>query len=233
MSKLKLMYDVINTMKDKEAIKGILSLEGTKDQTKIFGFVNEFEKNLDSGETKLKISTELDYNGKKVKHDSQTEFTQQGCHGHGHHMQHMQHGFMGHMHHHRQVSLEGHEDLKCAGLKGKLTKLAYMLNILNQIKVEEQADQSVLVSLSLKEIPDDLKKVFQERMNHHAIPEHREHHGLMKEFFTLQEPEVQFKLWVREAKDVERILFTVEGKQKNDPQEIHDLKFKAELKLLN
>ncbi|WP_407312791.1 hypothetical protein [Desulfosporosinus sp. SB140] len=228
MSKLKLMYDVINTMKDKEAIRGTLNVEGIKDETKIVGFVNEFEKNLSTGETKVKINTELDYNGKIVKHESQTEFTSLGCHGH-----HRHHGFMKHMHHHRHGCIEGHDDLKCAGIKEKLTKLAYILNILNQIKVDEKEDQSVLVSLNLSDIPDEVKKVFQERMSQHPMPEHHEHHGLMKELFSLQKPEIQFNLWISKAKDVEKIIITIEGKQDNDPNDSHELTFKAELNLLN
>ena len=251
MSKLKLMYDVVNNMKDKEVIKGVLNVEGTKDQIKILAIVNDFEKNLNSGETKLKVSTELDYEGKKVKHESQTEFTMPGGHGcHGHHMHamlHRQHGPMGHMRHHRfgqggPEGFQGPEGFRPAGMRDKLSRLAGFLNILNQIKVEENEDQSVLVALNLKELPPELKKVMQERMNHHAMfaqqgqleqPEHFGHHGFMKEFFTLQEPEIQFNVWLNKARDVEKVLFTLTGKQKNDSAESHELKFKAELNLAN
>ena len=56
MSKLKIMVDVINTMKEKEVISGTFKAVGIKDQVEIGHFINEFEKNLTNGETKVKIS---------------------------------------------------------------------------------------------------------------------------------------------------------------------------------
>lgn len=228
MSKLKLMYDVVSTMKDKEAISGALKVEGKKDQTKIASFVNEFTKDLSNGETKVKISTDLDYDGKKVKHESQTEFTIQGCHGK------MHHGFMKHMHHHNHHGHhcgENHDDLKCGGIKGKLTMLAFVLNIFNQIKVEENEDKSVLLSLNLNEIPDEMKKVFQERFSQRTMPEHQHHHSFMKEFFTLKEAKIEFNIWINKAREVEKIVVTVDGEQIDELNENHDLSLKAELSL--
>ena len=222
------MYDVISTMKEKEVIKGIFQAEGKKDQVKIAGFTNEFEKNLSSGETKVKISTQLDYDGKKVKHESQTEFTMQGCDGH------MHHGFMKHMHqhhhnHHNQC--QNHEDIKCGGIKGKLTKLAFVLNIFNQIKVDEKEDKSVVLSLHLNDIPDDIKKVCQARLSERKIREDHQHHGFMKEFCTLKDPEVGLNVWITKTKEVEKIVVTVDGKQIDELNQNHDLNLFAELRL--
>ncbi|ODA40352.1 hypothetical protein [Desulfosporosinus sp. BG] len=230
MSKLKLMYDVVNTMKDKEAISGALKVEGMKDQTKIVNFINQFEKNLSTGETKVKLSTELDYDGKKVKHESQTEFTMQGC------QRKMHPGFMRHMrhHHHSHHCAENYDDLKCGGIKGKLTKLAFVLNLFNQIKMEEKDDKSVILSLNLNEIPEDMKKAIQERMSQRAMSEHQQHHhGFMKEFFSLQEPKIELNLWISENREVKKILVTVDGKQMNDLDENHNLNLKAELCLFS
>lgn len=235
MSKLKLMYDVINTMKDKEAISGALKVEGMKDQTKIANFTNEFEKNLVTGETKVKLSTELDYDGKKMKHESQTEFTMQGCHRHGHH------GFMNHMHHMHRMN-HGHQgshcgehfDVReCGGIKAKLAKLAFVLNIFNQIKLEEEEDKSVFLSLSLNEFPDEMKKAFQERMSLRTMPEHHQHHGFMKEFLTLKEAAVELNVLVGKNREIEKVTLTVDGKQLNELNESHDLNLKAELCLLS
>ena len=221
------MYDVINTMKDKEVISGTFQAEGKKDQTKIVSFVNDFEKNLSNGETKVKISTELDYDGKKVKHESQTEFTMQGCCPGDRH-----HGFMKHMHHHHnQHCGQNHENVKCGGIKGKLTKLAFVLNIFNQIKVDEQEDKSVILSLNLNEIPDELKKVLQERMGHKTMPEHHQHHTFMKEFCTLKDPKIEFNLWINETREVEKIMLTIDGKQVDELNETHDMNLAVELRL--
>lgn len=237
MSKLKLMYDVINTMKDKEVINGALKVEGKKDETQVVSFVNEFEKNLVNGETKVKISTELDYDGKKVKHESNTEFTMMGCHGK------MHHGMMKHMHyhnHHGHHCGENQDDPRCGGIKGKLTKLAFVLNVFNQIKVEENEDKSVILSLSLDDIPDEMKKVFQERCSQRTTSEHqhphgssegKHHHALMKEFCTLKDPKIEFRVLINKIREVEKILVTVDGKQINELNENHDLSLKAELNL--
>lgn len=226
MSKIKLMYDVINTMKEKEVISGTFQAEGKRDQIKIASFTNEFEKNLSNGETKVKISTELDYNGKKVKHESQTEFTMQGCCPGDRH-----HGFMKHMHHHRH-SDQNHEEIKCGGIKGKLTKLAFVLNILNQIKVDEKEDKSVILSLNPNEIPTELKKVFQERMSHNTMPEHHQHHAFMKEFSTLKDPKIGFNLWINKTREIEKFVVTVDGKQIDELNETHEMNLKAELCLV-
>lgn len=224
MSKLKLMYDVISTMKEKEVVSGIFQAEAKKDLIKIFGFKNEFEKNLANGSTKVKISTELDCDGKKVKHESQTEFAMQGCTGH------MHHGLMKHMHHHHHNQNPG--DIRCGGLKGKLTKLAFVLNIFNQIKVDEKEDKSAVLSLNLKDIPDDVKKVCQERLSERKMSEHHQHHGFMKEFCTLKDPEVGLKVMITNTQEVEQIVVTVNGKQIDELNETHDMSLLAELNLI-
>jgi len=228
MSKMKLMYDVINTMKEKDLITGVFKAEVKKDQIKIIGFNNQFEKNLANGETKCKISTEIDCNDKKFKHESQTEFTSQGCQGKMHRgfMQHMQH-----MHHHHQPSDQNYEDIRCGGIKEKLTKLAFVLNVFNQIKVDEKEDKSIVLSLNLNEIPEDIKKVFQERMSQRTMSEHHQHHGFMKELSTLKDPKIELNLCITKNKEVEKIMLTVEGKQIDELNENHDMNLFAELSL--
>ena len=232
MSKLKLMYDVINIMKEKEVINGTFQAEVKKDQIKIAGFTNEFAKNLSNGETKVKISTELDYDGKKVKHESQTEFTMHGCCS-----EHSHHSFMKHMHHHnhnRQNDCQNLEDIKCGGIKGKLTKLAFVLNVFNQIIVDEQEDKSVILSLDLNEIPDEMKKAFQERMSQRKMHEdhHQHHRGFMKAFCTLNDPKIGFKLWINKTREVEKIVVTVDGQQLDELNENHEMSLLAELRLI-
>jgi hypothetical protein len=131
MSKIKLLYDVITTMKDKESCRGKLKVEGSKDQVKIFGLDNEFEKNMADGRVKAKVTLEMDNDGKKVKHESTTEFEGCGSHGTGHR------GFMGHMFSHHchgqhpdQGQTGGCGEIKRCGIKEKLSRLACMLNVL-------------------------------------------------------------------------------------------------------
>jgi len=223
------MYDVINIMKEKEVISGTFQAEAKKDQIKIASFTNEFEKNLSTGETKVKISTELDCDGKKVKHESQTEFTMQGCAGHRHH------GFMKHMHYHHNHhnnSCQNHDDVKCGGIKGKLTKLAFVLNIFNQIQVEEKEDKSVILTLALNELPEDFKKAIQERMSQKEMSGGHQHHGFMKEFCTLKDPKIGLSLWINKMKEVEKVVVTVDGKQIDELNENHGMNLFAELRLV-
>lgn len=228
MSKLKIMYDVINKMKEKEVVNGTFKAIGMKDQVEIGHFVNEFEKNLTSGETKVKINAEFECEGKKLKHDSQSEFTMQGCSSHKHH------GFLKHMHHHSpHAHLEGQiqSDHKCCGIKGKLSKLAFMLNVLNQIKVDEKEDKSVILSLNLTEMPEELTKLFHGKMRHTAMPENHPHHAFMKEFCTLIDPKVGVNLWINKVREVEKIVVTVDGSQIDALKENHEVSLKAELNL--
>jgi len=230
LSKLKIMVDVMNTMKHKEVVSGTFKAVGTKDQVEIGHFNNEFEKNLTNGETKIKLSAEFDCDGKKLKHDSQSEFTMQGCCRHKHHgfMKHMHQ--MHQMHHHTsQIGGQNQGEHKCCGIKGKLTRFAVMLNILNQIKVDEKEDKSVILSLNLNEIPKELKKLLHEKMSQHTKPENHPHHGFMKECGTLNEPKIELNIWINKAREVEKIVVTVDGNQIDDLNENHDVSLKAEL----
>lgn len=226
MGRLKIAYDVINSMKEKEVVSGTFTAVGTKDHVEIGHFVNEFEKNLTNGETKVKISTEFDCDGKKLKHDSQSEFTMQGCSSHKHH------SFMRHMHHHNtDVSGQNQEDHKTCGMKGRLAKLALMLNVLNQIKVEENEDESALLTLNLNELPEELKKVFQGKMSHHPKLENHPHHDFLKTLCTMSDPKIGLNIWINKAREVEKIVVKVDGNKIDGLNETHDLSLKAELLL--
>jgi hypothetical protein len=133
-------------MKEKEAFKGTLKAEGIKDNAKKFSFNNEFEKDISTGQTKAKIITDVDCDGTRVKHESSTEFySKDGCkHMHRHIMSQMQ-------------SCHG----KC-GIKEKLTGIAFVLSMFNNIKVEEKEDKSYNLTLKLSDIPEDLKKSIHE-----------------------------------------------------------------------
>ncbi len=106
-----------------------------------------------------------------------------------------------------------------------------MLNVFNQIKVDEKEDKSIVLSLNLNEIPEDIKKVFQERMSQRTMSEHHQHHGFMKELSTLKDPKIELNLCITKNKEVEKIMLTVEGKQIDELNENHDMNLFAELSL--
>jgi hypothetical protein len=66
LNKIKLMYDVAKAMKEKQIFIGSLEVDAKKDQTGFFALKNEFEKNLVSGQVKVKINTALNHEGEQV-----------------------------------------------------------------------------------------------------------------------------------------------------------------------
>src|SRR5690242_20088982 len=123
MNKIKLLYDVAMTMRDKEKVEGILTAQVRKDKEEVFSLRNEFGKNS-SGEASAKVSCELNLEGSRVKRESLTEFSTPGdCRQHG--------GLFGKFfrHHHAK-----HE---CCGIKGFFSRIALALGILSSLQVEE------------------------------------------------------------------------------------------------
>lgn len=225
MNKIKVLYDVVKTMKDKDFFNGTLSVEGRKDQVKIFGFNNEFEKNITDGQVKAKINLELDHEGKKVKHESSTEFNMHNLHGHCHH------GFMNHMrfhhcHGHQHNHMEG---MKRCGIKEKLTKFTLLLNILNSIKIEEQKDKSLLLALSFDEIHEDIKKIIHEKLQHKKMHQNDDVHCAVKEFSCMENPNASLNILINKNNEVEKIALKIDGKQKDELNEIHQMNLNAEL----
>ncbi|MHB9094627.1 MAG: hypothetical protein ACYC21_08135 [Eubacteriales bacterium] len=217
MNKFKLFYDVLTTMKDKEVITGTLKVGGKKDMNKVFSLENEFEKNMVNGQTKIKLVTEMDCEGKKVKHESNTEFEMQGCPGHRHHC------LMRHMHHHHN------HGVKC-GMKERLNKIVFLLDILKSIKFDEKEDQSVILSLSLNEIPEDMKMAVHEKMNNESTHTCNGHH-FMKEFHNMENLNFDINLTINKNKEIEKIEFTAIGEQKVGLSDFHKMNIDAELNL--
>lgn len=215
MNKLKLLYDVVKTMKNKEVLNGVLNVELQKDQSKIFFLQKEFEKNMLTGQTKAKISTELDYEGKKVKHDSNTEFNVSCCDEKSHH------GFMKHMHHHHAG--------KCGGVKGILSKIALALSILNNMQTKEQENNVTVISLNVNELPEEMKASIREKMGHACSCQHHGHHGLLKEFCTIEDCNVMLNMFINRNFEVEKIVINYDGTQVGEQKDQYEMKARAEL----
>ena len=231
MSKIKLLYDVITTMKDKESCSGNLKVEGSKDQIKIFDLDNEFEKNMADGRMKAKVILEIDKDGKKVKHESSTEFDGCGVHGTGHH------GFMGrmfsrhcHEHHPNHSHMGTCGDIKLCGIKEKLSRLACMLNVFSSMKVKEQEDKSTVLSLNFDEIPGELKKMIHEKLLQKKLQHEHGHKCVCKEFSTMEVLTAGLNILINKNKEVEKITLSIKGKQKDDLNALHHLDLQAELR---
>lgn len=221
MNKIKLMYDVVKTMKEKNVFKGTLKVEGTKDEQRIVSFDNVFEKNNLTGQTKAKINTEVDCEGKKMKMKNSIDCELPGCHS--------PHGFMKHIHHH-------HHRGKTGGFKDGLSRVAVLLSILNNIKTEEQEDKSVVLSLELADIPEDVRETIHEKMYngckyHETLHGNHDHHLFMKEFHSMKKTDFNLKIFINKNYEIENINLEVKGGQTNNEDEKHDLKFTAVLGL--
>ncbi len=215
MNKLKLLYDVVKTLRDKEVINGVATVEVQKDQGRIFYVKNQFQKNLVTMQNTATITSEIDYEGKKVKHQSTTEFTNL-CPGNG-----TRHKLFKHMHH------AG----KCGGLKARLTKLAFVLGILNNIKAEEQEDKTILVTLEMTELPEDIKTVIQEKMSHAESCHTQDQCCFMRELCCIEKGKFSFAMSVNKNYEIEKIVIAFDGVQQNAENEQHALDIVAELQL--
>lgn len=215
MNKLKLLYDVVKNLRDKEMINGALTAQVQKDQGKIFYLKNQFEKNLVTMQTTATVNSEVDYEGKQVKHQSTTEFT--------HHCsdKSMRHKLFNHMHHGR----------KCGGLKAKLTKFAFVLGLLDRMKAEQQENKTTLVTLEITELPEDIKSLIQEKMNHMESRQNHDRCCFMKELHYIEKGNFSLAMSVSKDDEIEKIVITFDGVQHDEENKEHVLAIVVELEL--
>lgn len=217
MNKIKVLYDVFKTMKEKEVFKGNVKLEAAKGDVKVLSFSNEFETNTKSGETKANINVDLDAEGKKVKHESNSEFNIKDCPHHGFHR-----GM--HMHHNHGMNMQGIHGH--GGIKGHLSKAAFILNLINNVEVEEK-DEKAIISLELKEVFKEIKDMHKEchkGMDEQKIMEHikqmkegndsgfHKHHKFIKELLCSEDSNPLLKIYVNKNNEVEKAIISSEGK---------------------
>lgn len=215
MNKIKLLYDVVKALREKDVLNGVATAEVQKDQVRIFYIKNEFQKNLLTMQTKANITTEVDYEGKKVKHQSTTELTNH-CPGHGIH-----HRGFGHMH---------HTDRKCGSIKGKLSKVAFLLSLLNNLQASEQENKTTLITLELSEMPADIKTLIQEKMGQDDSYHDHDRNCFIKEFCAIEKGNFSFAMTVNKSSEIEKIVITFDGTQ-NKEQEQHVVSIIADLQL--
>ena len=245
MNKLKLMYDVVTTMKDKEVFNGTLQLTGNHGGVKVVDFWNEFEKNTATGQVKTKIRAELNHDGKQVKHESCTEFTNPCCdhkfHSfemHCHHFARQPHGHLnwhqhGHPHgqmhgdpnghheghHHPHANLHMHLVSGGGCFKDKWNKLAFILKTLNDIEIEEKEDGCTL-ALSLNDLPEHLHECCKEKMAAQVLLKPDEHHQQMAKLLCMENPQIMLKLHINCNHEIEKVLLDITGQTKCDSLEV-------------
>lgn len=215
MNKIKVLHDVFKTMKEKEVFKGNIKFEAAKGDLKVFSFSNEFETNTKSGETKANINVDLDAEGKKVKHESNSEFNIKDCPHRGFHR-----GM--HMHNHgmNMHGMRGH-----GGIKGGLSKVTFILNLLNNVQIEEK-DENAIISLQLKEVFKEIKDMHKDchkGMDQEKIMENirqmkesddrgfHKHHKFIKELLSSEDSDATLKIYANKNNEVEKVEISSTG----------------------
>jgi hypothetical protein len=211
MNKIKAIYDVVKTMKEKKEREGVLQVKVEKDGQQVLKFSNEFHHSGD-GNTKCHLQSEWNYDGNEGKHESTTEFKRDNEHGCPFHR--------GFRKHHGHFS-HGHGP----GFKSKADILLCFLKLLNDLKVEEQGEK-ILFSMELDEAVGKMKEKIKERMNgncengpfHGAYPGH--HHPqkgkLMKELMLMENPHILVNAVANKNKEIEKVTITIQGRYEKD-----------------
>jgi len=212
MNKLKLLYDVVKTLKGKEAITGLLMVEVQKDQTKIFSLQNEFNKNMLTHHVKAKLSTELDYEGKAVKLQGNSEFTMPHCSRHGKHSGRQ-------FHHHNEKLHQGR-------FMGKLAKLAFAFSVLDALQATKQDDGTFVLALNANDLPEEIKIRLREKIARFSA--HHAPHNLMKECDAIEQLNFVTNMFINKNYEVEKIAATLTSTRTNEQSE-HDLNAQIEL----
>lgn len=219
MNKIKILYDVFKTIKSKEVFNGTLTAEAVKGQKKVFSIDNTFEKNKKSGFKKVTTNSEVDCEGKKIK--LQNSFELEGCECKGHEC------FMKHIHEHNKCN---------SGVKDCFGKITFALGVLNSLKVLEQQDKSIILSLQPADMPEDLKAAFCEHIKeccekHKCVDEDNCKHKFMKEFHNMEKTDFNFKVFINSKSEIEKVSLEIDAAMKDENNEKSDVKINAEVAL--
>lgn len=201
MNKIKLLYDVFKTMKEKEAFDVNIKVDAAKGEEKVLSLSKEFITNTTTGESKAKINSEFNCDGKKVKHESNTEFNMKDCKHHklNHHMGHHGRGCCGH-----------------GGIKAKLSKITFILNVLENLKAEEKDGISIL-SLNLKDIINEIKDQHKGLAEHHKnlhvkeMGDHHKHCEFIKALLCSENSNAELNIYINKNNEVEKIEVSAKG----------------------
>jgi hypothetical protein len=213
MNKLKLLYDVARTMRNKDKVVGVLTALVRKDQEELFSTRTEFSKSA-TGEASAKVSCELNLDGSRVKRESLTEYTSAGdcCDGRG---------LFGKLFRHH------HGTKECCGIKGFFTKISFALGILSSLQAEEQGNGGAVISLKVSDLPDELHKLLLEKMNQkHTC---HSHCCILTESDKLEALDGVIVLTVNKGREIETFTVNLDGRLHNAANEQQTLSASAEV----
>ncbi len=198
MNKIKLIYDVAQTMKNKESVNTNLKFNLTKNDEKVAAFDGEFNKCLCS----------------------------YGKRPHGH-MPHGHHGFhKEECRDFRNVKEEGYEVQKAPSkLKGAFSMMSVFFGLLDSLEVIENNDGSAIVKLTDKDINDDLRETIKEIKSKKMEMAEAYGHGPMNHMKDVENLEFSVEISINKAKEIEGI--SIEANGKNEKEELMKLNLNA------
>lgn len=213
MNKIKVIYDAVRKMKNKDSIKGTLKVEALRDQDKIFENSYSFERNGQGCKVKGKTMLEADCDGKKIKLENTIDLLKEGRCEHQHFHHHMAHD--------------------CC-MKGGPGSITTVLGILSSIRLEEKEDGSAVLSLEAADMPEDLKADICEAMKqchtHRAAVEgSKEQHMCMKELHGMEVTDFALKVVINKSSGIEKVTIDLKGEKKHGEAGKQQMKLAAEL----
>jgi hypothetical protein len=115
-----------------------------------------------------------------------------------------------------------------------LSALAYILGLIDQVKIEELENNALALSLKIDEMPEELMKHIHGRFQRCTSDEEssgQEHCSCMSDLISTEKPVIAINIQLNQDRAIERIVVTAEGKQKNKLGEVHEMSLRAELNL--
>lgn len=196
MNKIKLLYDVIKTMKERKECKG-----------------------------EIKIDFLCEGDEKKIKHSSVTEFDVKDCHSHHECCSY----FHGRVHEHfRQM----HEGKQCCGMKEKLTFLAFLLKLIDNMDVKEIDGNSVEMVLKIDGIPEEFKQAIHEKFQDIELADSDvdvKHRKIMQNIITSDNVKIQLNVLVNEKREIQKLILQANGGIKNNDLGSHEFRHSIEI----
>ncbi|BCS55065.1 hypothetical protein [Geobacter sp. SVR] len=214
MNKIKLLYDVTRAMRNQKKISGVLQAQIRKDQEEIVSLRNTFETG-EAGKTRITASSELNLDNGHVTRESTTEFDfpghdRPGC-GMLHRLFQRHHGSHG-----------------CCGIRGLFGKLSLVFGILSSLKVEEKGDGAAVISLDLDELPDELSKMFLDKMQYKN--DCLAHHGFLKEHLKAESLNGTLVVTVNRDRIIETITINATSAARDENDARHTMAADAEVR---
>lgn len=213
MKKIRLLYDVVKTMKNMEKIDGVLTVGVQKDQEAVFSLQNKFEKDQ-AGKVKANVTSKMNMSGEDLTRESTTEFTMTGdCH----HGPCMMSKFF-----HRHHGTNGRH-----GIKGVFHRISVALGILSSLKVEDQPNRAAVISLNVSDVPDEIKTMLLEKMQQ----KHAGHQdcGCMQGCKNVEMVNGLVVVSVNQNHTIDKLTVNIDGRAEDAESKPHTMAATAEL----